>query len=892
MGKVIGSERWPCPDASCGSSDGVRLFNDGTYYCFPCKTRFETLGAQPPPPATALAQPVSQTKSRLARYSEIAELPIRGFKERQITKDITAYYKVKVSYDDRGKIATHYYPYDGGKRYKVRELPKSFTWIAPGADKGSKSLFGVELFSNGGKRVIITEGELDALAVAQASYDRYHVFYPVLSVASSSNLQGLITHREWLRTFNEIIISFDMDKAGEEAAEAAVNIIGIDRARIARLPQNDASATYIESGGEVLIKCMLNAGAYLPLGLVMRDELWARLTAAGVAPGIDYPPCLAGVASKLQKIREGEIALLVSGTGCHAPGTKILMFNGKTKLVEDIRIDDEVMGEDGLAARVLELHSGREAMARITLADSTSFTVNKSHTQTCVSSSDMLGFPLGATVDIKIRQILQLTKSIRSKLRLFRSGPLKFTKKSLPIHPYVLGVWLGSNNSRAVSFPKVRGFGFIKGAFEREGYFLCDSELTDKEWSVDASLESALVTLGLWGNPHVPPKYKITNIKDRQRLLAGLIDAGGRYSHTHKRYEFPLADPQLQDDIVFVCRSLGYEATVLNDVVRFRGPRFHELPVALRYKVADKYDPGAGNRDWLTFDITLLPPGDFYGFTLDNDGRFLLGDFLVTHNSGKSTVLREIMLHVLETTDASIGVVELEASPHETARQLAYMQLRHNPVVKMFPLEQLKPGFDKVFGDDRVTILDHQESLEKSIADKLEYMALMGCKYLFIDHITLLVSEGVDNLTGNEAQDKLMNDLRRLVKKYPIWIGLISQLRKTSGDKGKSFEEGRMPCLDDIKGSGSVKQVPFDIVAFARNMSSPDANIRNKMKISVLKARIKGLTGPVDGATYDFVTGRLVASGAPPPEQELKDCGAMKVIGSGRLTNEEKKEIE
>jgi twinkle protein len=136
-------------------------------------------------------------------------------------------------------------------------------------------------------------------------------------------------------------------------------------------------------------------------------------------------------------------------------------------------------------------------------------------------------------------------------------------------------------------------------------------------------------------------------------------------------------------------------------------------------------------------------------------------------------------------------------------------------------------------------------------------MALAGCTYIFVDHITLLTAESTESgNSGNEATDRIMAALLRLVKKHTIWLGLISHLRKSSLG-GKSFEQGRMPNLDDAKGSGSLKQICFDIVAFARDLSATSEEARNSIEMSVLKSRYSGLTGPVPGAFYDYETGRL-----------------------------------
>jgi twinkle protein len=225
--------------------------------------------------------------------------------------------------------------------------------------------------------------------------------------------------------------------------------------------------------------------------------------------------------------------------------------------------------------------------------------------------------------------------------------------------------------------------------------------------------------------------------------------------------------------------------------------------------------------------------------------------------SGKSTLLREIALHLIENTTDKVGIISLEESPAETARKMAGMAINRNPASEEIPLEDLRSGFDSVFSNGRVLVLDHQGSIsDGSIMDFLEYMCLSGAKYLFIDHITILASEGAQGLTGNEAIDKIMNDLLRLVKKYNVWIGLISHLRKTD-NQGKSFEDGKLPSMDDIRGSGSIKQISMDVIAFARNVGADSEEERNTIRTKVLKCRYTGLTGPSGTLRYDFNTGRL-----------------------------------
>ena len=116
-----------------------------------------------------MEQPTTPSRDWSSKLKEVQEgYPSRGFKERNIYKQVSEHYGVKVSYDLDGNIDSHYYPYykdDNLAGYKVRKLPKDFTSI--GTVKGG--LFGQQLYS-GGKRVVICEGELDAMAVQTAWY--------------------------------------------------------------------------------------------------------------------------------------------------------------------------------------------------------------------------------------------------------------------------------------------------------------------------------------------------------------------------------------------------------------------------------------------------------------------------------------------------------------------------------------------------------------------------------------------------------------------------------------------------------------------------------------------------------------------------------------------------
>tara|TARA_R110000851_G_scaffold41082_6_gene103329 strand:- start:51 stop:1832 length:1782 start_codon:yes stop_codon:yes gene_type:complete len=233
--------------------------------------------------------------------------------------------------------------------------------------------------------------------------------------------------------------------------------------------------------------------------------------------------------------------------------------------------------------------------------------------------------------------------------------------------------------------------------------------------------------------------------------------------------------------------------------------------------------------------------------------------FVSGTGSGKTTVTKEVMLKIINDPTETLGIISLEEDVGESVQKLLEMYLGldimddDNPV----PEAEKRRAFDALFSDGRIIVLDHQGSVsDESLIDKMRALCAMGMTNLVLDHITIAVSEGNEGLTGNEAIDKMMSDLLKLVKGWPVWLGVISHLRKT-GSGSKSFEEGHMPSMDDIKGSGSIKQVSFDIIAFSRNMTAENEIERNTIEIMVLKARFTGKTGSAGRAYYDGDTRRL-----------------------------------
>ena len=526
------TKHYPC--IHCGSSDAVALWSNGRGKCFACnKPAFLD---QYDDTVVSKFNPNTQREYDMSGDSlqDISNYDSAGVRERGLTKTACDEYDMKVSYDSNGTVNAHYYPYTvKGKivAYKKRTLPKEFRVV--GDLKNAKlELFGQSKFQPGGFKVIITEGELDAIAVQQAMLNKYKKVYPVVSLPSSSNMKILVANRDWLRSFKEVILMFDQDEAGEKAVAEAAKIIGWDKTKVASLSSNDPCDALIANPSEI-ISSVFSARRYTPAAIVRGEAIWEAYVERKSVESIPYPKCLEGLNHKLDGMRKGEIVLFTSGTG-----------------------------------------------------------------------------------------------------------------------------------------------------------------------------------------------------------------------------------------------------------------------------------------------------------------------------SGKSTMIKEIILELEDNTDESIGLVSLEESIGDSAEKFIKMFTPADPTV-----EQERKAFERVFGNERLILLDHNGAVsDSSLIDQIENLCLLGCQYIILDHITIAVSEGADGKTGNEAIDSVMSDLLKIVKKHNVWLGLISHLRKS---QGKSFEEGHLSSIDDIKGSGSIKQISFDIITFSRNLVAEDEDERNTIKLRVLKSRFTGRTGDCGSAYYDTRTNRL-----------------------------------
>lgn len=234
---------------------------------------------------------------------------------------------------------------------------------------------------------------------------------------------------------------------------------------------------------------------------------------------------------------------------------------------------------------------------------------------------------------------------------------------------------------------------------------------------------------------------------------------------------------------------------------------------------------------------------------------------------GKTSYIRRLKQHVLTSTGEVIGEVELEESPEKTWRGL--MQFHGKMPLSAMSQEYKRKVYEETYGTKRIFTVDHRNQFTRgqSLIDKFEYLHYsMGATVIFLDHITLAVSEFGDS-GGLADQDRMMNEFLEFVEKTKTHLCIISHLRK-SPSGSKSFEQGAVPSEDDLKGSGSLKQISFDIIGISRNKMHPDEYMRNVSNLHVLKCRETGDTGNADSLYWDKQSMSLVPAEVPEEDNE------------------------
>jgi hypothetical protein len=393
--------------------------------------------------------------------------------------------------------------------------------------------------------------------------------------------------------------------------------------------------------------------------------------------------------------------LLHGPHGCHALGTKVVMFDGSTKKVEDVRTGDQLMGPDGEPRTVLELCFGQSEMFEITPKRSSPFVVNGDHILSLTRSHKKENrHP--QIMNVSVKEFFQLSGCTQESFKLYRPERKFVFDNQTPdseilVDPYILGTWLGdgTQGSPAITSmdPEIvdawrvdaekRGLQFTEQLHAKNSrakvYSMARQKLGINSLTADLRL------LGIFDGKDIPDRYLKASVDVRMNLLAGIIDTDGSYSDVKWRpndkssikykgsYEVIQKNTSIADKVCFLARSLGYKVNIRKTVktiksIGFSGEywrisicgNFEGLPVRLPRK-QPRFSKGNkdGMRDGLGV-VKSLGIGEYRGFILNKDHLYLTEDFVVHHNSGKSSTLSHIMKRMI----AMGGLVMLAEHPN------------------------------------------------------------------------------------------------------------------------------------------------------------------------------------------------------------------------------------
>lgn len=305
------------PCENCGSSDGNSLYSDGHMYCFVCEHR--VAGSEEKREELASRRRTAKTGGKpmggeikvwnfgdcQGRYTA---LTARGISEETCRK--AGYWIAKVdgvSYqvadyrDQNGSIISQ----------KTRDKDKNFK--TTGSHK-SDALFGKHLW-NSGKKIVVTEGEIDMLTVMELQGCKY----PVVSLGHGAKAakKTCAANYEYFDQFEQIILMFDMDEAGRAAVEEAAQVLPAGKVRVAVLPMKDANECHLNGLDREIMEQIWNAGPWVPDGVVsalsLRERIREHLTSEA-AVGMLFSGCT-GLNDKTLGARPGEVIMVTSGSG-------------------------------------------------------------------------------------------------------------------------------------------------------------------------------------------------------------------------------------------------------------------------------------------------------------------------------------------------------------------------------------------------------------------------------------------------------------------------------------------------------------------------------------------------------------------------------------------------
>jgi replicative DNA helicase len=521
---------------------------------------------------------------------------------------------------------------------------------------------------------------------------------------------------------------------------------------------------------------------------------------------------------------------------CLGLGTPILMYDGSIKNVEDVQVGDLLMGDDSTPRRVLTLARGRERMYWVRQIKGMDYRVNESHILSLKRSRNEWSHKNGDVLNISVKEYLDKSNKFKTNYKGYKVG-VEFSAQPTIVAPYYLGLWLGDGHRSKpeIATQDVEVVSYLHEYADTIGLSVHEYKAEGKcpQYSITQgqqhrggySLKEALRDSGVLDNKHIPQNYLSNSTDNRLQLLAGLLDSDGHYLVQSNGYEITQKSKVLAEQIKFLCDTLGFRTTMYAKKATLKAINYEtevyrvriygdidKIPVKIDRKKARMWQK---NRNWTMTGIAVEfdKEDDYYGFEIDGNHLFLLGDCTVTHNTAFTLSLarnaamdftKPVAFFSLEMSNLQLVQRILSMEAEISGQKLRTGQLDSHEWQQMHAgIERLSRS--PIFIDDTPGI-----NIFELRAKCRRLKAQHDIQLIIIDYLQLMSGAG-DSRNGNREQEisGISRALKSLAKELQVPVIALSQLSRAVETRGGS----KKPQLSDLRESGAIEQ-DADIVCF------------------------------------------------------------------------------
>ena len=526
---------------------------------------------------------------------------------------------------------------------------------------------------------------------------------------------------------------------------------------------------------------------------------------------------------------------------CLGKGTKVLMFDGSLRKVEDVREGELLMGDDSTPRRVLSIARGQERMYWVRQNKGIDYRVNESHILSLKRSRTEGPHTNGDVLNIPVREYLTKADKFKSNYKGYKVA-VEFPAQAVPLNPYFVGLWLGDGHSYSSritntdsevvdhlqDYADELGLNMVtyQQANRTANYAITSGQRGGAQWGNRPGVFNAqeqLRGLNVIENKHIPRSYLINSTENRLKLLAGLIDSDGHYQREFNCYEITHKNKELAEQLKFLCDTLGFKCSLTEKQAVITSRNYTSTVYRLRIfgnldSIPVRIEPvqRSGKKarllkaraNWRMTGITVEydKVDDYYGFTIDGNSLFLLEDMTVTHNTafvvsalrnaavdhGKPVAIFSLEMSAVQLVNRLISAeaeIDSEKIRKGTLAPHEWTQLHHK-------IQRLTEA--PIYIDDTPAL-----SILELRAKCRRLKAQHDIQMVVIDYLQLMSGDTSGSRGGGNREQEIASisrALKNLAKELNVPVIALSQLSRAVETRGGD----KKPQLSDLRESGCL----------------------------------------------------------------------------------------